>query len=197
LYGTRTAGHPPCGRHRAQPLNRSAGHPPCGHQRAQPLNRSAGHPPRTAGHPPCGRHRAQPLNRSAGHPPCGFRRAQTAPLGIRISIPGLRAYAEALSENELTGREAQAVARNTKLRTASTFKGFLVNVIRPLEGSLNGEDFTIAPREGSFTLIYGWEHLRLPANVKVVGIENPENFQHLTKQANLFSGQNLFVSRYP
>jgi len=115
----------------------------------------------------------------------------------RFGIRDLEAYAAAMATADLSGKGAHDIAGDTKLRTRRTFQGFLINSLNPVEATLNGVDIVIAPTPGIFSFIYDFETFRLPANVTVVGIENPENFRHLDKQAHLFSGQNLFVSRYP
>lgn len=115
----------------------------------------------------------------------------------RFAIHDLQAYVDAMAGADLSGQKAQEVAGDTKLRTRRTFKGFLIHTLRPVEAGLNGAPFTLLPRDGSFSFIYDFEHFRLPANVLVVGIENPENFRYIEKQGQLFPEDCVFVSRYP
>ncbi len=114
-----------------------------------------------------------------------------------FQISDLQAYINALQSESLSGQEAQEVAGDTKLRKNRTHKGFLVNSVEPIEAQLNGRSITIAQAEGSFMFIHDFESFHLPKDVTVVGIENPENFRHIKKQAHLFSPQSIFVSRYP
>ncbi len=115
----------------------------------------------------------------------------------RFGIRDLGDYVAAMAAADLSGKRAHDIAGDTKLRTSRTFKGFLVNVIRPVEALLNGKPISLIPREGSFTFIYDFENFILPDEVVVVGIENPENFRYVNQHGNKFSDSSVFVSRYP
>lgn len=114
-----------------------------------------------------------------------------------FGINNLQVYVEAVQSESLSGHEAQALAGDTKLRKDRTFKGFLVNSVKPVQAQLNGKNFVIEPLEGSFVFIYDYESFHLPENVTIVGIENPENFRQIASQGHLFPVQSVFVSRYP
>lgn len=100
-------------------------------------------------------------------------------------------------------RASQAVLTgNSKLVKTRSCKGFLVNSIEPVECTLNGKKFVVAPPEGSFIFVADYETFVLPENVIVVGIENMENFHFVNRQRTLFKEIShdsplLFVSRYP
>ena len=54
------------------------------------------------------------------------------------------------------------------------------------------------PTEGTFQFIYDYERFILPADITIVGIENPENFRQISQQQYLFKDiKPLFVCRYP
>ena len=90
------------------------------------------------------------------------------------------------------------ISSNSKLRKVRTFKGFLVNSYFPIQATLNDEPLLINPITGSFHFVYDFERFTIPADLTVVGIENPENFRYINKQMYLFDGiKPLFVSRYP
>ncbi len=115
-----------------------------------------------------------------------------------FSITDLQAYIETLKKENLLRADLVAVATDSKLKALRTFKGFLVNCYSPVPAMLNHEEFIVHPQEGTFTFIYDFESFIPPANVTIVGIENPENFRHINKQRYLFLGITpLFVSRYP
>ena len=114
------------------------------------------------------------------------------------SITDLQAYVDTLQKDNLLRADLVAVATDSKLKALRTFKGFLVNCYSPLPATLNKENIIIHPQEGTFSFIYDFESFIPPANVTIVGIENPENFRHIDKQRYLFTGITpLFVSRYP
>ena len=115
-----------------------------------------------------------------------------------FSINDLQAYVDTLQKDNLLRADLVAVATDSKLKALRTFKGFLVNCYSPLPATLNKENIIIHPQEGTFSFIYDFESFIPPANVTIVGIENPENFRHIDKQRYLFTGITpLFVSRYP
>ena len=115
-----------------------------------------------------------------------------------FSINDLQAYVETLQKENLLRADLVAVATDSKLKALRTFKGFLVNCYSPLPAMLNKEAFILHPQEGTFAFIYDFEGFVPPANVTIVGIENPENFRHINRQQYLFTGITpLFVSRYP
>jgi hypothetical protein len=91
-----------------------------------------------------------------------------------------------------------AISSDSKLRKVRTFKGFLVNSYLPIKATMNEEPALINPIEGSFQFIYDFERFSIPADITIVGIENPENFRYINKQFYLFDDINpLFVCRYP
>ena len=106
----------------------------------------------------------------------------------------------------LAMRKEQAVSTgNSKIRTARSCKGFLVNCYEPIPVSLNGKHFDLNPPNGSFVFIADYENFFVPENVIVVGIENMENFRYIERQKTLFKQivpfvkpqPLLFVARYP
>ena len=114
------------------------------------------------------------------------------------AISDLNLYVETLKKEEYSRADLVTISADSKLRNVRTFKGFLVNCNRPISTKLNDELFIIHPQEGSFQFIYDFEKFVPDADVTIVGIENPENFRHITKQQYLFKDiQPLFVSRYP
>jgi len=91
-----------------------------------------------------------------------------------------------------------AISSDSKLKSVRTFKGFLVNSYSPIQAKLNNELISISPTAGSFQFIYDYEKFIIPADITIVGVENPENFRHISKQKYLFNNiKPLFVSRYP
>lgn len=114
------------------------------------------------------------------------------------SIDDLTLYIETLKSENLIRADLVAVATDSKLRYLRTFKGFLVNCYSPLYATLNNEEVLIYPHEGTFNFIYDFENFIPDKDITIVGIENPENFRHISRQKYLFENiQPLFVSRYP
>ncbi len=115
-----------------------------------------------------------------------------------FGISNLLEYILVLKNEVALRSDFIAIASDSKLRNVRTFKGFLVNCFSPLQATLNNEPIIINPAEGSFQFIYDFETFTIPAEVTLVGIENPENFRHIYKQKYLFQNINpLFVCRYP
>ncbi len=119
-------------------------------------------------------------------------------LGNHFGINSLHNYVLVHKNEEASRSDFVEIASYSKLRNVRTFKGFLVNSIFPIQASLNDEPLLISPISGSFQFIYDFEKFTIPADITIVGIENPENFRHIEKQKYLFENlKPLFVSRYP
>ena len=113
-------------------------------------------------------------------------------------ISQLETYTEVLEKQDVSRAELTMASADSKLKTARTFKGFLVNSYQQLDYSLNNEPCTLLLQEGTFTFIYDFESFFPSADITIVGIENAENFRQISRQKHLFSAINpLFVCRYP
>lgn len=122
----------------------------------------------------------------------------TAYLQNKFGINDLQLYIETLKQGNLSRNELTEISGNSKLKKVRTFKGFLVNCYNPILVKINGNETVINPPEGTFQFVYDFDTFEIPADITVVGIENPENFRQVTKQAYLFKNITpLFVSRYP
>lgn len=116
----------------------------------------------------------------------------------RYHIKDLEDYVQMMMQEEISGKEAQQIASNTKLRKSRTFKGFLINVNKPIRARLHKKEIVIEPRPGTFTFIHDYENFEIDRNVLIIGMENPENFRFIELQKDLFpKGNKIFVSRYP
>lgn len=104
-------------------------------------------------------------------------------------------------QKEIASRSEQVqIAGNSKIRKVRSCKGFLVNSYEPVNCSLNGSPFIIAPPDGSYVFIADYETFEIPQNAVVIGVENMENFRYIQKQKYLFQYLNspvIFVARYP
>ena len=126
------------------------------------------------------------------------REALAAYLANHFGIDDLENYVRVFRQENLSRADFIDISANSKLKPVRTFKGFLVNCFQPVECKLNGQPFTIQPKEGTFAFIYDYETFTIPAGMTIVGIENPENFRQIQKQRNLFADiEPLFASRYP
>lgn len=116
----------------------------------------------------------------------------------KFNIRNLEQSLEILQQ-ENPDRAAQvAVTGDSKFKKIRTFTGFLVNTIQPIATKINGRDFTISPVEGTFTFVSDYQSFIIDDDVIIVGIENAENFRHLSRQKHLFPFEkSLFVCRYP
>lgn len=115
-----------------------------------------------------------------------------------LGINDLDLFIATADSKELLRSEAVQIASDSKLKKIRTFKGFLVNCYQPIEASLNGAPYLVAPTPGVFTYIYDYESFVPAAEATIIGVENSENFRYLEKQNELFPyGKTLFVSRYP
>jgi len=109
---------------------------------------------------------------------------------------------DALQSNDLSRSVQASATGNSKLVTVRSCPGFPVNSYEPITCTLNGQELTVNPQEGSFLFIADWQTFYIPSDVVVVGIENMENFRMIRQQRQLFtqaigSRRLLFVSRYP
>ncbi|SMO39781.1 hypothetical protein SAMN06265379_101523 [Saccharicrinis carchari] len=118
-------------------------------------------------------------------------------LSSHLGINDLNNYIANLEHG--TSRSENIVASSdSKSSARRTFKGFLVNCFSPVKTKMNGQDFLIKPQEGAYTYIHDFETFTIPPDTLIVGVENPENFRFIRKQAKLFNAESiLFVSRYP
>lgn len=99
-----------------------------------------------------------------------------------------------------TRAEQASLTGDSKLYKVRSFYGFLVNSYSPIRAELNGTDVEICPPNGSFFYVYDFERFKVDESVLIIGVENAENFRHISRQRYLFefmSSEILFVSRYP
>jgi hypothetical protein len=116
----------------------------------------------------------------------------------KCSINDLQFYVQVCRKEELTRSELVAATSDSKHRGVRSFKGFLVNCYFPIQATLNGNQITLNPVDGTFQFIYDFEKFVIAPDITIVGVENPSNFRHIDKQKYLFSDiKSLFVSRYP
>ena len=116
----------------------------------------------------------------------------------KFGINDLDNYISTIQKENLLRGESIEISGNSKLKKVRTFKGFLVDCYTPLQSRINGKSFILNPTEGIFQFIYDFETFEIPADITIVGIENPENFRQIDKQKYLFEDiKPLFVSRYP
>lgn len=115
-----------------------------------------------------------------------------------FSINDLQRYIQISNQDNVLRSELVAISSNSKLVKVRTFKGFLVNCYSPIQATLDGQQITINPVNGTFQFIYDFEKFILSPDITIIGIENPENFRHIERQKYLFKDiKPLFVSRYP
>lgn len=121
----------------------------------------------------------------------------------RYDIRNLEECREMLESESVSRSDMVEATGDSKFVVKRSFMGFMVNSYQPIEAIINGKPFTIAPADGTFTFIYDYRNFIIPSDVIVVGIENAENFRHISAQRKFFE-QNissdmplLFVSRYP
>lgn len=117
----------------------------------------------------------------------------------KFEISSLEEAYRLLAEGGGSRAEQVNTTGDSKYRAARTFKGFLVNSYEPIPAQLGGNALLIAPPEGTFIFVADYETFKIPTDVTVVGVENAENFRHVSRQKFLFErfGKVLFVSRYP
>jgi len=116
----------------------------------------------------------------------------------KLGINDLEKYIATLQQETLSRNDLTEISGNSKLKKLRTFKGFLVNCYEPIQAKINGNEIVINPTSGTFQFIYDFETFEIPADITIVGIENPENFRHIDKQKYLFENiKPLFLSRYP
>ena len=94
-----------------------------------------------------------------------------------FGINSLHNYISVHKQEDALRSNFVAISSHSKLRKVRTFKGFLINCYSPIQAMLNNEPISINPVSGSFMFIYDFESFTIPADITVVGIENPENFR--------------------
>lgn len=103
-----------------------------------------------------------------------------------------------LPETNLSRSLLVKETNDSKLRKHRTFEGFLVNCYEPIEARCSGSSVTLSPATDTAIFIQDPLHFHIPPDVRIVGIENGENFRYIRQQRYLFEGQpTLFVCRYP
>lgn len=118
-------------------------------------------------------------------------------LSSHLGINDIEVYISNLESGTLRAENIVA-SSDSKSSYRRTFKGFLVNSYSPIEAVIKGKKMIIAPKEGTYLYIHDFEDFVVPTKTLIVGVENPENFRFIEKQAHLFdAGSILFVSRYP
>ncbi len=116
----------------------------------------------------------------------------------RFGINNLVDYIAIMGNHAASRANITEVASNSKTRLTRSFTGFLVASLQPLHCTINNTPITLQPQPGLFTFVSNYQHFSIPPNITVVGVENAANFNHLAKQAYLFTHINpLFVCRYP
>ena len=103
-----------------------------------------------------------------------------------------------LRSDDFTRQDLVNKTGDSKTLKVNTLRGFMVNCVEPVDISIDKQVITLTPYTGMSIFIYHPETFRIPEDVNVVGIENVENFNNLSKLTYLFpKGKYLFVSRYP
>lgn len=119
-------------------------------------------------------------------------------LSNHFGINSLAEYISIQKQDDALRSDFVSIASDSKLKSVRTFKGFLVNCYSPIQATLNDEPILINPTTGTFQFIYDFESFKIPEEITIVGVENPENFRYIDKQIYLFDNiKPLFVSRYP
>ncbi|MBL0743547.1 DUF7281 domain-containing protein [Chryseolinea lacunae] len=115
----------------------------------------------------------------------------------KYDIPSLSEYI-AFQEKETVERsESVKAASDSKNRKTRVFKGFLINAYEEIPYELNGERLVLKHQPGIFSFVHDFETFRIPPDVRVVGVENHENFKYIERQRHLFEGMRpLFVWRF-
>ena len=102
------------------------------------------------------------------------------------------------TKGALTRAEQVTQMGDSKFKTFRSFRGFLCNVIEPIEVEFSGCKVMLNPNMGMAYFVEDFTHFTVPLDVVIVGVENGENFQQIERQKQLFNQMRvIFVSRYP
>jgi hypothetical protein len=120
----------------------------------------------------------------------------------KFNIIDLQAALCLSQSTESTRAKQVEVTGDSKVVASQVAKGFLASTIEPIETEFFGQRFVVDTPSGISLFVHDYDHLILPADVVVVGIENMENFHKVHQQRRLFSvalpnRRLFFVSRYP
>ena len=119
----------------------------------------------------------------------------------------LEETADVLSGADSRSSQVQLLG-DSKAVAVRSCPGFPVNVIGPLRVRLGNRKILLCPCPGSFLYISDYQHLSIPSNAIVVGVENMENFRLPERQMAVWEEMAeqygdggvpplLLVSRYP
>lgn len=124
--------------------------------------------------------------------------ALTTYIHHHFGINSLDVYIEQHEQPISSRMENILAGSNSKLKQINTFKGFMLNSYSAVSATLHHKAVTILPMEGTCIFMNEYEHFMPEPSVTIVGVENAENFWHISRQAYLFKDLHpLFVSRYP
>lgn len=87
---------------------------------------------------------------------------------------------------------------NSKCKKIHAMNGFLVRTIEPIEVSLVGKSLLLSPNVWPICFVTNPDEFKIPSDVTVVMVENPENFIFIEQQKEFFQDMRvLFTTYYP
>lgn len=100
--------------------------------------------------------------------------------------------------NELKRVDNVLMRGNSKCKKTHPMNGFLVKSLDPIDVSLSGNNLLLSPDIWPICFVPNPEGFKIPSDVTIVMVENPENFIHIEKQKEFFKGhRTLFTTYYP
>ena len=115
----------------------------------------------------------------------------------RFGILDLDKYIHLLSNPTATKAEATQITSNSKTKNTKVYSGFFIRTYVDITARLNGEELNLKTVNGCSLFISDYDHFHIPADVTIVGVENPETFYLIHRYRYLFPELTpLFLLRF-
>lgn len=115
----------------------------------------------------------------------------------RFGILDLNQYVLLLTNPDATKAETTQITSHSKTQNTKVYSGFFLRTYVDITARLNGEEFNLKTLNGCSWFISDYDHFHIPADVTIVGIENPETFYLIHRYRYLFPElKPLFLLRF-
>ena len=111
-------------------------------------------------------------------------------------INDIQEYIAYLDKEEKDRTDVQKMLGGTKEEKTSTFQGFLVNSLKTVSYTLNGQKGSLPLIKGSYMFVSDYDTFQIDSDITIMYVENFTCFKQIERYVHLFEqGRYLFVSR--
>ena len=111
-------------------------------------------------------------------------------------INDIQEYIAYLDKEEKDRADVQKMLGGTKEEKTSTFQGFLVNSLKTVSYTLNGQKGSLPLIKGSYMFVSDYDTFQIDSDITIMYVENFTCFKQIERYVHLFEqGRYLFVSR--